>query len=125
MLQETPEKTVPLKALFYECLQKCDLSLQCNLAHVFQPIFLATYGLTLCWLEESTSLIICQPPADRFSQVASKLEIEVFNFFFLWYLVHAFFLHETSEVLIQRLHTGMHRVQNADVLKALSCVMVR
>lgn len=78
MLQETPEKTVPLKALFYECLQKCDLSLQCNLAHVFQPIFLPTYGLTLCWLEESTSLIICQPPADRFSQV----EIEVFNFLF-------------------------------------------
>lgn len=41
VLQETPERTVPLKALFYESLQKCDLSLQCNLAGVFQLLFLA------------------------------------------------------------------------------------
>lgn len=82
MLQETPERIVPLKTLFYESLQMCDFSLQCDFSRCISASFPSSiWPNTL--LVRSTSLIMCQPPTDIFSQVASMLEIEIFYFLLL------------------------------------------
>lgn len=81
MLQETPKRTVPLKTLIYESLQMRDFSLQCDFSRCISASFSSSiWSNTL--LVRSTSLIMCQPPIDRFSQ-ASVLEIEIFYFLFL------------------------------------------
>lgn len=81
MLQETPERTVPLKTLFYESLQMCDYSLQCDFSRCISASFPSSiWPNTL--LVRTTSLIMCQPLPD-FPTWPLCWRLKYFIFYFL------------------------------------------